>query len=220
MTPSGKFGYIDTHGNIVVKPDFSNASPRFASGLAPVMTADGRWGFINRLGEWSIKPAFGMATDFSDDGLAAVSLDGKWGYCDTSGNVVIAPQFDFACQFQNGVATVGKEALVSRIRTEFADEGATCVYWYIDMKGRRVSKATAERLITSKPRATSDPMQWQCVEHEGKWGYRAGHSDSWQIPPMYDYAYPFSCGFAEVFIAGKMRVIDTNGVEIWSADAK
>lgn len=118
-----QYGYIDTKGEWVIKPQYSRAW-QFSDGIASVETANGpatidktgkitnssgsedlvlyhdeksgKYGYKNiKTGKVVIPPKYedGQANEFSD-GLAAVSIDGiKYGYIDTTGKWVIAPQF-------------------------------------------------------------------------------------------------------------------------------
>jgi len=97
---SGKWGYIDRTGRIVINPQFEEAGD-FSEGLARVKTG-GKWGYIDRTGRFLINPQFDEAGDFSH-GLARVKLGGKWGYVDRRGEVVIPPQFSEASDFSRSL---------------------------------------------------------------------------------------------------------------------
>ena len=100
---SARFGYIDQHGNVVIKPQFDNAMD-FSGGMAGVLL-NGKWGYIDRGGTIVIRPQFSEAGDFSE-GLASVAIGGKWGYIDRHGAVVIPLQFDSARPFAEDRAVV------------------------------------------------------------------------------------------------------------------
>jgi len=97
---SGKWGYIDRSGRIVINPQFEEAGD-FAEGLARVKTG-GKWGYIDRTGRFLINPQFEEAGDFSQ-GLARVKLGGKWGYVDRKGVVLVPPQFSEAGDFSRSL---------------------------------------------------------------------------------------------------------------------
>lgn len=67
----GKWGFVDTDGNVVIKPTYDNAKS-FSNGLAAVCI-DKKWGFINKNGEMVISPAFADAGYFNDKGKCMVS---------------------------------------------------------------------------------------------------------------------------------------------------
>ncbi len=93
---SGKWGYIDRSGRIVINPQFEEAGD-FAQGLAPVKMG-GKWGYIDRSGRIVINPQFEEAGGFTE-GLARVKVGGKWGYVDGKGQMVIPSQFNEAGNF-------------------------------------------------------------------------------------------------------------------------
>ena len=97
---SGKWGYIDRSGRIVINPQFEEAGD-FSEGLARVKMG-GKWGYIDRTGRFLINPQFEEAGDFSQ-GLARVKLGGKWGYVDRRGEIVISPQFSEASDFSRSL---------------------------------------------------------------------------------------------------------------------
>lgn len=103
----GKWGYVNTKGETVIKFKFRNAKS-FSEDLA-LATIDGKnWGFIDKSGEFVIKPQFTSANEFSE-GLAGVSTDKNlvnWGFIDKAGNIVIKPDFREVFDFKQGVATV------------------------------------------------------------------------------------------------------------------
>lgn len=80
---SGKWGYLDRDGNMVVQPKYDQIG-EFVEGLARV-NMGAQWEFP---GAWK---------------------GGKWGFIDTSGRVVISIQFDYACDFSSGQASVKKQ---------------------------------------------------------------------------------------------------------------
>ena len=112
----GKWGFIDTKGEMVISPQFDEAG-KFSEGLAAVFNQC-RWGYIDKTGAFVIKPQFKFALEFSE-GLAVVDphpanegpcppgkSHGKLGYINRSGKLVIEPQFDLAFRFIKGVARV------------------------------------------------------------------------------------------------------------------
>lgn len=104
--PSGKAGYIDSTGALVIPatwnfyayPTSDLMMPRwwrrdrnsdFSEGLAVVRADDGKLGYIDKTGKIVISPQFLYARPFSE-GLAAVSNDQfAFGYIDAHGKVII-----------------------------------------------------------------------------------------------------------------------------------
>ncbi|NLE30363.1 MAG: WG repeat-containing protein [Phycisphaerae bacterium] len=105
---TGKWGFIDKQGNLVINPRYESVG-EFSNGLAAV-EVDGRWGYIDKKGSSVIKPQFGQAGKFSDEGLARVKtggwIGGRFGYIDKQGAYVVSPQFNDAGDFTQGLARV------------------------------------------------------------------------------------------------------------------
>lgn len=130
VVQNGKYGYIDHHGNFVIKPQFIWADD-FWQGLGTVYVCgqylsidsagnllprrialkghleskrlDNKVGFVDAGGEFKIGPIFDDALPFSG-GLAAVKVGEKWGFVDATGSQVIPPKFEAAYYFRDGVA--------------------------------------------------------------------------------------------------------------------
>ncbi|MBX3043070.1 MAG: WG repeat-containing protein [Candidatus Kapabacteria bacterium] len=82
---SGYWGFINTNGDFVIKPDFISAG-NFVNNLAPV-DIGGKFGYINKDGEMAIKPIFQFADNFKN-GIAKVWYEDKLFYINTSGEVI------------------------------------------------------------------------------------------------------------------------------------
>ena len=67
----GKYGFADKTGNLVIPPQFDQASG-FSEGVAAVKI-DGKYGYIDKTGEWVIEPQYMWADRFSN-GLAPACL--------------------------------------------------------------------------------------------------------------------------------------------------
>lgn len=89
---SGKWGYIDKTGAIVISPQF-DAANFFYEGRAAIRVKD-LWGYIDTSGRMAVPPRFALPSRFSD-GLASVRWKNRdstkeiSGYIDTTGRVVI-----------------------------------------------------------------------------------------------------------------------------------
>ena len=130
-----RFGYVNTEGKLVIKPEFFIAED-FSQGLAAVRveeSAESKYAFIDKSGKVVIPGQFDQAYSFSE-GLAAVEtgfraeggkkVAGKWGFIDRSGKFVIQPRFELTLTFSEGLA---------RACEDFADG-----WGYIDYTGRFV----------------------------------------------------------------------------------
>lgn len=87
------WGYIDTKGNMVIKPQFITAE-YFSDGLARVAKpgANGAfaslWGYINKTGKLVYETKFEEAFDFSD-GRALVFYENKYAYLTPTGKITL-----------------------------------------------------------------------------------------------------------------------------------
>lgn len=88
-----KWGYVDTLGVEVIKPQYV-AAKDFHCGLAAVKTGKDpdSWGYIDRAGNMVIAPTLRVADDFTG-GMASVrNGKGEWGIIDKEGKWLTGPQ--------------------------------------------------------------------------------------------------------------------------------
>lgn len=229
-----KWGYIDSTGRIVIKPQFSWAE-EFSEGLAAFENEDGKHGYIDETGNIVIEPKFDNWTNFSE-GLAAVSVDFKWGYIEKSGKWAIPPQFAVGRPFSDGLALVGV-ALSGKVtfppgpeKHEFIDKnGKVVINPEHDILNGSFSEGFAavqfitngvdDELIdrTGKTLIAVEDLQLRgfsgglaAVKKDGKWGY-VGKSGSFLIEPQFEEAESFSEGLAAVKVDKKWGYIDSQG---------
>lgn len=77
-----KWGYIDTIGNVIVKPKY-NQVENFNNGIAKVRLGQ-KWGLIDATGKELIKPTFDFIGEFIN-GKAKVLLEGEEYFMNTNG---------------------------------------------------------------------------------------------------------------------------------------
>jgi hypothetical protein len=126
-TSSG-IGFINAKGEMVIPPDFKQAWPFAANGLARVESQDGKYGFINANGKMVIPAVFKDAQDFSANGLAVVKTDNeKQYYINSQGEIAIQESFFAIHGFSaNGLALVFGDFRASGYQTKR----------YIDAQGK------------------------------------------------------------------------------------
>ena len=111
----GKWGYINTKGEQIVKCKFDGAG-NFSEGFA-VVFKDGKCGYINTKGEQIVECKFNYACNLSE-GFAAVAKDGKLGYINTKGEQIVECKFDGVGDFNEGFAAVKKYGKWGYINTK------------------------------------------------------------------------------------------------------
>lgn len=162
---SGRWGYADGNGKVVIKAEFDAARP-FVDGLAQVGVLDEelpeveagpniKWGYIDEHGRVLVELRYAVLRDFSENLAAAATLDRekperlvlwrgrnrrnlKWGYIDRSGREVIPMQFHTAGDFAEGLAPVNPGG--SGRGGEDSLCGLPANYGYIDKTGAFVIK--------------------------------------------------------------------------------
>ena len=104
LSPTLKWGYIDTSGMIVIPCQFDLAD-QFSEGYAAVMSGN-KWGFIDHVGDTLVSYKYDEVRKFVN-GYAAVRHGQKWGYIDTEGQELVPCVYDVAGSFgQDGFAAV------------------------------------------------------------------------------------------------------------------
>ena len=181
----GKFGYIDTTGNLVIPAQFDTAGP-FIEGLAAVKLGN-QFGYIDKTGKYAINPQFDQAGNFHD-GLAAVHTDDGWGFIDKTGTYVIKPHFQSVNTdgFSDGLVGIceGKCGYINR-------SGIFTIKQQFDTVGTFADGLAAVRIGS-------------------KWGY-VDTAGKIVINPQFDQATMFSGGLAVVSVSGHVGTIDKRG---------
>ncbi|WP_274363641.1 WG repeat-containing protein [Paenibacillus thermotolerans] len=103
MADNGKWGYINTKGEAVIKPQFDGAFD-FGALLAPVRTG-GKIGFIDKSGKTVVKPEYDLATPFAA-GSSHVWKGKTVGYISGSGQFAAGVSKNHAFDFSEGFAAV------------------------------------------------------------------------------------------------------------------
>lgn len=198
----GKWGYIETEGHMVIKPQFDGAE-EFSEGLAFVQIRG--WFLIDYRGEVLTGPIdlyAGVKLRKQDvpmqdppakpfpfsDGLALVYIPrAGYGYLDRSGRYAIRVQFDDAQGFSEGLTAVaiGKK------------------WGYVDKTGNIVIKPDFD-----EARSFSEALA--PVKIGDKWGY-VDKTGKISIEPRFDRADAFSEGLGLVELNMKTGYVDREG---------
>lgn len=112
----GKWGFINTNGNMVFTTMYDLHTSVFHNGLVLANTEEKiygsnmknrLYGFLGSDGRIVIPMKFDKAGEFHD-GLAKVLENGKWGFINKNGNRIIPPIYELARDFSDGLAAVKK----------------------------------------------------------------------------------------------------------------
>ena len=101
---NGKWGFINTSGDLVINYQYDNVMDGFSSGIVAVEKNES-WYYINTSGESVFQDHFDSAKRFSE-GLAGVKKNGKWGFIDKNGNTIIDYKYDNVGSFSEGKVAV------------------------------------------------------------------------------------------------------------------
>ncbi len=100
----GKWGLINTKGEWILAPTFSEIGQYNEEGILPVKVA-GKYGYIDSTGTPITDFKYDAVRPFSE-GLAAVKIDDQWGYILPDGQEFIEEGFEDAGLFKQGVAPI------------------------------------------------------------------------------------------------------------------
>jgi hypothetical protein len=136
------WGYKNSRGEVVIRPQFSIAQDFSAGGIAAVVDRSG-WIYIDETGKRLLKPVVvDNGPDYFSEGLARFLKDSKIGFFNTQGKIVIEPRFDFAHPFSEGLS-----AFCEGCREERDGEHKMMVggqWGFLDTSGRIVIKPIYE----------------------------------------------------------------------------
>jgi hypothetical protein len=216
-----KWGYIDTKGNVVVKPQFEQADD-FAEGLAAVKL-NGKYGIIDKKGNFVISPRLDSVPGGFSGGLIPVRLGSNCGFLDRAGRIAIDLCFSKAEAFREGLAAVILDGTVKPNPDDPDNMITEGRHGYIDSAGRlriRPQFAGAQPFYEGFAAVSDNENRWRFVDvqgrplgdktfsevmnfaeglapvnSDGRWGYMDTEGKI-AIPFQYNWAWPFSEGLA------------------------
>lgn len=113
---TGKWGYINIKGEMIIQPQYSRCNEFTPEGFAAI-EEDGFW-FIdtkNKVLKTDVEKIEFREEEYRvdvhgfSDGLAQVIVNGRWGYINTKGQLAISAIYKFTTDFNSGFAIVKKE---------------------------------------------------------------------------------------------------------------
>lgn len=138
----GRWGYADSKGKVIIKPQYGTAGPFSREGIAAVTDEKG-WIYINRRGAALVRPfVFDNGPDYFSEGLARYTEKGRFGFFNERGRIAIRAQFDFVLPFHEGLAAACRGC---RFKREGEHSPVVNGKWgFIDRTGRWAIKPAYE----------------------------------------------------------------------------
>ncbi|MFR9524276.1 MAG: WG repeat-containing protein [Rikenellaceae bacterium] len=224
---SGKYGFINKYGNIVI-PCIYDKAELFSQDLAAVKL-NGKVGFINKFGEVQIPfiydDSYNGITVFNN-GLACVGRDKKYGFINRLGEVVIPIIYDGVGVFSEGLA-----AVIINDKMGFIDNlGKTVIPLIYDNRGKNADFKDGVVLVLkdnkfgfiNKLGQVVIPFKYEdaiggglndglaALKLNGKFGY-VDSAGNVKIPFIYEKAGIFGDGLASVSLNEKSGAINKQG---------
>ena len=216
----GKWGYIDTEGQLVISPEYDGAN-NFSEGLACVQK-DGKWGCIDTKGQVVIPLEYDSA-QFVFENLVMV-YDGTYvSLIDNQGNVVFEPGSVIGMTYLSGNFAIA----VENEKIGYIDADGNYVipaeydvgYHFYD--GFAAVEKDGKWGVVNTQGKVVVPLEYDavnsfivdglaCVSRDGKYGF-VDTEGNIVISFEYDMAYSFSEGLARVKKDGKWGYIGTDG---------
>ncbi len=195
VASDGKYQYVDRDGNIVINPQFADATV-FRDGLALVRTfgEDSKFGYIDEMGNFVINPQYIDATPFYDGLAWVVSKDAAPVAISTKG------ELKFTLQQAEKVHRFSDEMAAFSVYDEEGNEK----WGFVDKKG--------EVVIVPQFSECGRFSDGLCAvsNEEGDWGY-IDKKGSYKVNPQFKKAGCFSEGVAIVKNSESYGAIDKDG---------
>jgi hypothetical protein len=221
----GRFGYIDTNGDMVIDPQFDLAGS-FSLGLAEVLVGE-HTGVIDRAGKFVIEPRFARSVPFTSE--VVLAREGKWGSIHFAGREQLPGVQEQGGLFHGnswGLFHVSKRWLTERTLnfSQFDKPSRGLIWattgdysrgpfglmradgtWQVEPQFTHVQRLMDERAIVAKPdpSATSDSRRELrgAVDPDGK-----------LVVPLQDFYISYwDAGFATITKDGKQGLLDKAG---------
>lgn len=226
----GKWGYIDSNGQLVVKARYEEAS-NYNSNRAVVSTGR-EFLILDDKGEEIKIPIkkVQLVEPFSEGLAAYLSNEGRWGFMNTSGESVITPAYRSVGKMSEGLVWFknnshnvgfidkkGNEVIKPIYQTAFDfSDGLALVenedgkWLYVDREGREMIPSKADKLKSFKDglAVASLNEQYGFIDKTG----------SWAISPKYEETLGFQNGYAPVKINSNWGFINLNGEMVIGAE--
>ena len=217
-----EWGFIDTLGNMVVKPQYSLVK-NFTKEAA-LVNCDGKWGMINKVGIKVIPCGYDGIEFLENTQNKIVRLyinAPKYGMIDTLGELRVTAVYDEVGHFSEGRLSVKRNGLWGFVNRK-GQNIIPCRFREVGNFSQGVAKAKVggkwgfidkqgNVLIDFKYKSVgnfNDNLAWVKDDHAI---YYINKQESRVIPERFDKSFDFKNGVARVVQAGKYGLIDTIG---------
>lgn len=116
---TGRYGYKNEHGEVVIKPEFFVSYPFNDNGLAVVMTEEDNYGVIDVHGKFVIPAGYRFVKPEFPERIAAIRSFYGWSFIDMNNNYVVSSGFDEVSDCISGYAAVKKDGKWGTYQSEF-----------------------------------------------------------------------------------------------------
>ncbi|SFU83794.1 WG repeat-containing protein [Butyrivibrio sp. M55] len=198
---SGKWGYMDLGGNMVIVPQFSTAGKFNEDNVAVVSIQGGMDGVIDSKGNYKIEPSF-LDIELYGSGIAIArkTEDEAAQFIDLDGNVLSDKQFDYYAG--------DKSASEGFIPVKKYNRFMRDIYGYVDLKMNYLIEPCEPRYADADDFSHGMAV---VTNADGLQGY-VDTTGKEVIPCQYEYAGDFGeYDLAAVKINGKMGLIRKDG---------
>jgi len=235
---NGRFGFIDSSGNIAIGARFLAASaqaPCFACGLCPARE-ETLVGYVDTCGQWAIPPQFQYGGQFFREHAVVLAAESLPGYCliDKRGMTITEFQayevdlnpgdldlihctFQVESELMDGFVNWHGNTVISPARrfiSAFSDgfaqysEEQFGPYGFLDSKGRPAIPLR----FWNRPSRFVEGLAPAAIS-KGRVGF-IGKNGEFLVPPLFDAAASFSEGLARIATRGMVGYVDKLGNQV------
>ena len=215
----GYVGLMDSMGKVLCEPKYDKIFPFY--GKVATVSLNNKYGLIDSKGKELLPLTWAYLGDFSEGSAFFVDSNGKRGFINDKGAVLFYINYDDLSNFHEGVATFrrnksfgivnksGNEVVlldddqdVDKVISKVIDRESSNVKWMLGTQEHYTPlfKFNDELAVHFKKEKNAS-YKYGYINRQGKF----------IIPPSFDWAMPFSNGYAIVKKTHKWGVIDKQG---------
>lgn len=176
---SGKWGFVDKTGKLVIPCQWEYVGNVFIEGLARVKDSSGKWGFIDKTGKLVIPCLWDEVWSFIAGMARVKDSSGKWGLIDKTGRIISPCKWEVIWIFRDSMSEV---------------QDSNGKWGLIDKSGKMISPCKWNYVCTFSEGLAA------VQDSNGKWGY-IDKTGELVIPCEWDDVESFKNGVAEVQVS-------------------